>query len=125
MAEQGPKKSKAAEDYSQRMWRLSAMGFTLASEVAAGALLGWLVDYLFKTKPTGVLIGSLAGMAVGMTTFIRSAMEATRGDRRERAERSERGVLPNGSARVDRAVREQRERWEAGEKRKDDDAAGG
>lgn len=102
---------------------MSAMGFTLASEVAAGALLGWLVDYLFKTDPVGVIVGSLAGMAVGMTTFIRSALEATKSDRQEREQRQRSGALPDGSARVDQAAREHRARRESGESPSEEDDA--
>jgi F0F1-type ATP synthase assembly protein I len=126
MVEKSPRSSGPASDYSQRMWRLSAMGFTLASEVAAGALLGWLVDYLFKTDPVGVIVGCLAGMAVGMTTFIRTALEATKSDRQEREQRPRSGPLPDGSARVDRAAREHHARRESdGVTPEDDDAPGG
>jgi F0F1-type ATP synthase assembly protein I len=123
MAEKSPRTSGPAADYSRRMWRMSAMGFTLASEVAAGALLGWLVDYLFKTDPVGVIVGSLAGMAVGMTTFIRTALEATKDDRKERENRGRSGVLPDGSARVDQATREHRTRRESGEAATEEDDA--
>jgi F0F1-type ATP synthase assembly protein I len=61
----------------QRLWRLAGMGGTLATEVAAGALVGWLLDKLFKTAPVLLVVCTLGGVVVGMTTFIRRAMRET------------------------------------------------
>ena len=57
-----------------RLWRLSAMGFTLTTEVVAGALLGWLADWGFGFERTWVVVGAVAGVLVGMTGFIRAAL---------------------------------------------------
>jgi F0F1-type ATP synthase assembly protein I len=54
------------------------MGWTLVSQILAGALIGWGLDYLFKTKPTILIIGIIAGVAIGMLNFIRSAVRAGR-----------------------------------------------
>ncbi|MCA9296490.1 MAG: AtpZ/AtpI family protein [Phycisphaerales bacterium] len=66
--------SAADAAYSSQMWAMASMGFTLASEILAGTGLGWLVDYLGGTRPWGIIIGTIIGLAVGMTTFIRSAL---------------------------------------------------
>ena len=66
------------------------MGFALATELVAGAFLGWLVDQLAGTSPAGLLIGAIAGLVVGMTTFIRSALKASaEASRRVEEERDE------------------------------------
>lgn len=62
----------------RRLWRLAGMGMELASHVAGGALIGWLLDWLFSTKPTILIIGTVAGVLTGMTAFIRSALKATK-----------------------------------------------
>ena len=55
------------------------MGWTLASEIIAGALIGWAVDHFSgRTAPWGVVVGTIAGVVVGMTTFLRSAFAANR-----------------------------------------------
>jgi len=53
------------------------MGIELASHILAGALLGWLLDKLFNTT-YWLMIGSIAGLIVGMVDFIRSALKAQR-----------------------------------------------
>lgn len=57
----------------QRLWRLTGMGGTLATEVLAGAAIGWFLDRLFGTKPTLLVVFTVAGVVFGMTTFIRRA----------------------------------------------------
>ena len=52
------------------------MGFELASHVVAGGLLGWLVDWLAGTQPTGVVVGLVLGVLTGMVMFIRGARKA-------------------------------------------------
>ena len=49
-----------------------------SSEVVAGALIGWAVDRWLDSPPTGLLVGGIAGIAVGLTTLIRGAMRANR-----------------------------------------------
>jgi len=57
----------------QRLWRLTGMGGTLATEVLAGAAIGWLLDRLFGTKPTFIVVCTVLGVVIGMVTFIRRA----------------------------------------------------
>ncbi|MDG1837998.1 MAG: AtpZ/AtpI family protein [Phycisphaerales bacterium] len=66
-----------------RMWRLSAMGFTLATEVAAGTLLGWLIDWYFQYDKTFTIVGAIVGVLVGMSSFIRTALAENRTLKRE------------------------------------------
>ena len=60
------------------MWRLSGMGVELASHIVAGVLLGLLGDYIFNTKPVLLIVGTIAGVIVGLAEFIRSALKAQR-----------------------------------------------
>ncbi len=48
----------------------------LVSHIAAGGLLGWLVDHWRGSFPTWVAVGTIAGLVVGMTEMIRTAMKA-------------------------------------------------
>jgi len=77
------------EDQSRTLWRLAGMGGTLASEILAGTLIGWGVDTLFGTRPTFLIILTVGGVVVGMTTFIRRALKETK-----RAARMASGVRP-------------------------------
>jgi len=61
------------------------MGFTLTTEVAAGVLLGWLADWAFGFDRTFIIVGAIAGVLVGMTSFIRAALAENRRLTRERS----------------------------------------
>jgi len=69
--------SASSDDYSSGLWKLAGIGMTMTSEVIGGALLGWGLDYLFKTSPVLLIIFTLLGLGVGMTGFIRSALGAS------------------------------------------------
>jgi len=64
------------------LWKLSAMGFTMACEIVAGLLLGWLVDRWTGTDKVFLIIGTIMGIIVGMTSFIRTAMKANKASSR-------------------------------------------
>ncbi|MBT8484485.1 MAG: AtpZ/AtpI family protein [Phycisphaerae bacterium] len=70
-----PRSKSNADAESRRLWRLAGMGGTLASEILAGTLLGWLIDKFFGTGPTWMIVLTVAGVIVGMATFIRSALK--------------------------------------------------
>ena len=53
---------------------MMGIGWEFISQVVAGLLLGWLVDWGFSTKPWGILCGLGAGLVVGMWSFLRSAL---------------------------------------------------
>jgi hypothetical protein len=59
-------------------WRMGGLGMEVASEVAAGALLGWAFDTWRGTAPTGLLVGSIAGIVVGLWTLIRRGLALNR-----------------------------------------------
>jgi F0F1-type ATP synthase assembly protein I len=58
-----------------RLWKLSALGFTMACEIVAGMALGWLVDTWTGTEKVFLITGTIIGIIVGMTGFIRTAMK--------------------------------------------------
>jgi F0F1-type ATP synthase assembly protein I len=55
-------------------WRLAGVGGEFASHVVAGVALGWGVDWYFGVSPWGILIGSIAGLAVGALQFVKSSL---------------------------------------------------
>lgn len=59
-------------------WRMAGLGFQVASEVAAGALLGWLCDRWRGTDPTGLLVGAIVGIVVGLWSLIRGSLKLNR-----------------------------------------------
>jgi len=50
------------------------LGTELVVTTLLGALMGYAVDYYFKTKPWGILIGLIFGAAAGCLTVYRTAM---------------------------------------------------
>lgn len=81
------------DEYSAGLWRLAGLGMTMTSEILGGALLGWVLDYLFGTKPVLLVVFTVLGVAVGMIGFIRSAIGAS-GD----AGRDARSAVASGRA---------------------------
>ena len=69
------------------------MGMELLSHIAAGMLLGWVVDKWRGSDPLWLTVGAVVGLLVGMTEFIRTALkamkQATRKAARNRGERPE------------------------------------
>lgn len=63
---------------SRAGFRLAGIGLTTASEVMAGALIGWLIDQWRGEGSTFLLIGAIAGIVVGLTTLIRSGLTVNR-----------------------------------------------
>ncbi|MHC5003983.1 MAG: AtpZ/AtpI family protein, partial [Planctomycetota bacterium] len=73
-------------------WQMAGLGFQSTSEVIAGALLGWLWDLWRGTAPTGVLIGSITGLVVGLYTLVRQSLRLNRRlDEITRQKRASRG----------------------------------
>ncbi len=57
---------------------MGGIGMEVVSQVAAGALLGWIFDRWRGTAPTGLLIGSVIGIIVGMWSLIRGSLKLNR-----------------------------------------------
>jgi len=51
------------------------LGTELVAAVMIGALMGYAVDYYFGTKPWGILVGLIFGLAAGCLTVYRTAMK--------------------------------------------------
>ncbi|MFM7134718.1 MAG: AtpZ/AtpI family protein [Planctomycetota bacterium] len=61
---------------------LVGLGMQVASEVAAGVLLGLGADHLLGTERRWLIVGSLVGVLVAMWTLIRTAMRLSRSSTR-------------------------------------------
>jgi F0F1-type ATP synthase assembly protein I len=61
-------------------WKMAGMGFQVASEVAAGVLLGWLFDRWRGVPGSnfGVIVGASVGILVGIGSLIRTAVKLNR-----------------------------------------------
>lgn len=57
---------------------MGGLGMETTSQVVAGAVLGWLWDRWQGTAPTGVTIGAIAGILVGMWSLIKGALKLNR-----------------------------------------------
>ena len=73
-----PSKQDRVEGEIRIGWRMGGLGMEVASEVVAGALLGWAFDKWRGTAPTGLLVGSIAGIAVGLWTLVRRGLQLNR-----------------------------------------------
>ena len=51
------------------------LGSQMLSEVVAGVLLGYGIDYMLGTPKRWVVVGSIAGVAVSMVTVFRVALK--------------------------------------------------
>lgn len=58
--------------------RAASLIWQSVSEVAAATLIGWGLDWYFGTDRIFLLIGGLTGIAVGITSFVRSALNESR-----------------------------------------------
>ena len=54
-------------------YRMLGIGFEAVSQVAAGLLIGWLIDRWRGAGDLGVVIGGAAGVLVGVVSLVRSA----------------------------------------------------
>ncbi len=79
--------SDSTPEAKARMFRLMGMGWTLVTEVAAGLLLGWGVDWIFGYDKVFLIVGAIVGLLVGMFSFIRSGMAENRRLEQERKNR--------------------------------------
>jgi F0F1-type ATP synthase assembly protein I len=74
-----PKSGRATEDEQIRIgWQMAGLGFEVATMVVGAAGLGWLFDRWRGTAPNGILIASLVGIVVAMTTLVRGTLRLNR-----------------------------------------------
>ena len=57
---------------------MGGLGMEVAAQMAAGAGLGWLYDRWRGTGMTGILVGSVTGISVGLWSMIRGAIKLNR-----------------------------------------------
>lgn len=80
----GPAEGRASADRNARTmesrvgWRLAGVGMQAASEVMAGALLGWLVDRWRGHGSVGLLTGAIIGIVVAMWTLLKVGLRLNR-----------------------------------------------
>src|SRR5262245_30950300 len=70
--------SKATETETRVGWKMAGIGMQVASEVAAGALMGFLFDWWRGSGRIGILVGSIAGIAVGLWSLISQSLKLNR-----------------------------------------------
>jgi hypothetical protein len=78
---------------------LLGIGSQMLSEVAAGVLLGYGLDYLLGTKNRWIVVGSIAGIVVAMMSVFRLALKTQPPRRQPPGTRSSGGAPreePNG-----------------------------
>jgi F0F1-type ATP synthase assembly protein I len=78
---------------------MGGLGMEVATQVGAGALLGWLFDRWRGTAPTGLLVGAVIGIVVGLWSLIKGALKLNRELDRDTARR--RGGVPDDNERAD------------------------
>ena len=73
--------SMQKQSQANRLWKLSAMGFTFASMIVAGGLLGFGLSWVLnqpENKRVFIVLGTVVGIIIGMADFIRAARRAIR-----------------------------------------------
>jgi len=74
----GPSKRGDPEAEIRVGWKMGGLGMEVAGQLVAGALLGWLYDRWRGAGTTGLLVGSLIGIVVGLWSLIRGALKLHR-----------------------------------------------
>ena len=77
MSSSSPMPPGTQPDIGQSM-RAASLIWQSVSEVAAATLIGWGLDWYFNTDRVFLLIGGLLGIAVGISSFVRSALKESR-----------------------------------------------
>jgi F0F1-type ATP synthase assembly protein I len=54
---------------------MAGLGWEFVSYVLAGMLLGWGIDWAWSVAPWGIVGGTVAGLLVGMWTFLKRALK--------------------------------------------------
>ena len=75
---QGPSRRDESDAEIRVGWKMGGLGMEVAAQVAAGAVLGWLYDRWRGTGSTGLLVGAVLGIVIGLWSLIRGAMKLNR-----------------------------------------------
>ncbi|MCZ6836728.1 MAG: AtpZ/AtpI family protein [Planctomycetota bacterium] len=75
MSKRHSRRNPEVEEEIQVGFRMAGIGMEVSSQVAAGALLGWLVDQWLGSDPKGLLTGSIIGIVVGLWSLIRRSIK--------------------------------------------------
>lgn len=85
MAEQGspggngrPQRSTNEAEEVRVGWRMAGLGTEVAASAMGGALLGWLFDQWRGKGNTGVLIGAGVGILTGLWALVRGGLKLNR-----------------------------------------------
>ena len=70
--------TRAREAETRLGWRMAGLAFIMSSEAAAGAGIGWVVDYFAATTPWGLVLGAILGITVGLTSLLRGAWQLSK-----------------------------------------------
>ncbi|TVQ79770.1 MAG: AtpZ/AtpI family protein [Phycisphaeraceae bacterium] len=76
--DRGWKGMQKGSQNEQSPWVAATMGVELAGSIAAGALIGWLIDQWLGSAPRGVTIGAILGIVGGGLNFARQAINISR-----------------------------------------------
>src|SRR5262245_38706602 len=77
-SDQNPTANPEIETEIRVGWKMAGIGMQVASEVAAGTLLGVLFDWWRGTGRVGVIVGAITGIAVGLWILIQQALKLNR-----------------------------------------------
>ena len=90
--QQAPGPSRREREEVRMGYRMLGIGFEAVSQVAAGLLIGWLIDRWRGQGGMGMVIGGAAGVLVGVVSLVRSAWKMNAElDRSARQRREEGG----------------------------------
>lgn len=78
LTNQNPTGDKRIETEVRVGWKMAGIGMQVASEVAAGAVLGFLFDLWRGSGRIGIIVGSITGIAVGLWSLISQSLKLNR-----------------------------------------------
>lgn len=74
----GQAEASDAEAEMRVGWRMAGLAFAVASEVAAGTILGYFADRMLGTAPLWTTVGAGLGISVSLYGLIRGALKLNR-----------------------------------------------
>lgn len=70
----GNQKPKRGQQARSNAWQYASLGTELAASIIGLTLVGLWIDYQFKVRPIGVLVGAGVGVVGGLYNFLRAAV---------------------------------------------------